>query len=149
MYTDNFNYLYTPYHKQNSFYADKQVAQLYTFQNGCNRHFPIKHREYLPLYDIYVAYLEVRIRPICGGSVAAQGRCISLDPLSLLQNFQPISLPFRSYSNGRYHGVSFFHPDYCGSRFLRNTAVYTISKAKRNIFCLLSKKVGVRFPSRC
>ena len=89
------------------------------------------------------------MRPTFGCNVAAQGRCISLDPLSLLQSFQPISLSFRSYSNGRYHGALFLYPDYGGSGSLRNTAVYTISKDMRYIFCFLTKTVGVRFPSGC
>ena len=98
---------------------------------------------------IYISCLEVRIRPTFGCSVEAQGRCISLDPLSLLQSFQLISLSFRSYSNGLYHWVLFYYPDYGGSESLRNTAVYTISKDMRFIFCFLTKKVGVRFPSEC
>ena len=56
------------------------------------------------IHHIYSMFGGVRIRPTFGCSVAAQGRCISLDPLSLLQSFQPISLSFRSYSNGRSRG---------------------------------------------
>ena len=59
MYTDNFNYLYTPHHKHNAFYAYKQVPQPHTFHNRCKRHCPIKHPEYLPYIYIYIYIYHV------------------------------------------------------------------------------------------